>query len=87
MKAARPFSNASPLRTLKRPEARAPQRRQARHICLTSEVETADDADDADKQELGGETGRMSPKPTPQTKPVYHPRYPRNPRFLFRFSG
>jgi len=28
----------------------------------TSEVETADNADDADKQELGGETGRMSPK-------------------------
>ena len=40
---------------------------------LNSEVETADDADDADNQELGGESGRMSPKPTPQTKPVYHP--------------
>jgi len=39
----------------------------------TSEVETADDADDADKQELGGETSRMSPKNAPQTKPVYHP--------------
>ena len=31
----------------------------------TSEVETADDADYADKQKLGGETGRMSPKPAP----------------------
>jgi len=30
-----------------------------------NEVETADDADDADKPELGGETGRMSPKPAP----------------------
>jgi len=40
---------------------------------LNSEVETADDADDADNQELGGESGRMSPKLTPQTKPVYHP--------------
>ena len=40
---------------------------------LNSEVETADDADDADNQELGGESGRMSPKPTPQLKPVYHP--------------
>ena len=30
-----------------------------------SEVETADDADDADKPELGGETGRMSPKHAP----------------------
>jgi hypothetical protein len=39
----------------------------------TSEVETADDADDAHKQELGDETGRMSPKHAPQTKPVYHP--------------
>jgi hypothetical protein len=39
----------------------------------TSEVETADDADDADKQELGGETGRMSPKLTLSMKPVSHP--------------
>jgi len=31
----------------------------------TSEVETADDADDADKQEPGGETSRMSPKNAP----------------------
>jgi hypothetical protein len=53
----------------------------------TSEVETADYADDTDKQELGGETGRMSLKSVPQTKPVYHPCNPRNPQFLFRFSG
>jgi len=31
----------------------------------TSEVESADYADYADKQKLGGETGRMSPKPAP----------------------
>ena len=36
---------------------------------------------------LGGETGRMSLKSAPQTKPVYHPCHPRNPRFLFRFPG
>jgi hypothetical protein len=36
----------------------------------TSEVETADYAD---KQELGGETGWMSPKHVPQMKSVYHP--------------
>ena len=39
----------------------------------TSEVETADDADDADKPELGGKTGRMKPKHVPQMKTVYHP--------------
>jgi hypothetical protein len=39
----------------------------------TSEVETADNADDADKQELGGETGRTSPKHTLSMKPVSHP--------------
>jgi hypothetical protein len=40
-----------------------------------SEVETIPQCgtDDADKQELGGETGRMSPKHAPQMKPVYHP--------------
>jgi hypothetical protein len=37
---------------------------------LNSEVETADDAD---KQDLGGKSGRMSLEPTPQTKPVYYP--------------
>lgn len=35
-----------------------------------SEVETADYAD---KQELGDDTGRMSPKQGPQMKSVYHP--------------
>jgi hypothetical protein len=35
-----------------------------------SEVETTDDADDADKPELGVETGRMSPKHAPQPKPI-----------------
>jgi hypothetical protein len=53
----------------------------------TSEVETADYADDTDKQELEGETGRMNLKSALQTKPVYHPCHPRNPRFLFRFPG
>jgi hypothetical protein len=33
-------------------------------FCPTSEVETADDADDADKQELG-KKGRTSPKRAP----------------------
>jgi hypothetical protein len=35
----------------------------------TSEVETADDADDADKQELGSKTDRMGPKHAPETNP------------------
>jgi hypothetical protein len=41
----------------------------------TSEVETIPQCgtDDADKQELGGETGRMSPKHAPQMEPAYHP--------------
>jgi hypothetical protein len=34
-------------------------------FCPTSEVETADDADDTDKQELEGKTGRTSPKRVP----------------------
>ena len=61
----------SPLARQRSPLAR--QRSWMFQFNPTSEVETADDADDADKPELGGETVRMSPKPTPQTKPVYHP--------------
>ena len=38
-------------------------RTQQAELNPTSGVETADDADDADKQKVGGETGRMSPKP------------------------
>jgi hypothetical protein len=40
--------------------------------------------DDADKQKLGDETDWMSTKHAPQLEPVHHPR---NPWFLFRFSG
>jgi hypothetical protein len=42
-------------------------------VNATSEVETADDADDADKQEVEGETGRMNPKHALSMKPVSHP--------------